>query len=45
MIRDRLSEYREGLRVSHLIVTRLRISGIERSEAEASMAELAALVD
>ncbi|MEM8767639.1 MAG: LLM class flavin-dependent oxidoreductase [Pseudomonadota bacterium] len=44
MIRDRLSEYREGLGVSHLIVTRLRITGIERSEAEASMAELAALM-
>ncbi len=44
MIRDRLSEYREDLGVSHLIVTRLRISGIDRSEAEASMAELAALM-
>jgi alkanesulfonate monooxygenase SsuD/methylene tetrahydromethanopterin reductase-like flavin-dependent oxidoreductase (luciferase family) len=44
-VSDRIVEYRERLKVSHLIVTRLRISGVERTEVEASMAELAELIN
>jgi alkanesulfonate monooxygenase SsuD/methylene tetrahydromethanopterin reductase-like flavin-dependent oxidoreductase (luciferase family) len=43
-VSDRIAEYRERLKVSHLIVTRLRIGGVEKREVEASMAELAELI-
>jgi hypothetical protein len=43
-VTDRIAEYRERLKVSHLIVTRLRIGGVEKGEVEASMAELAELI-
>ena len=44
LIADRVAEYRERLNVSHLIVTRLRISGVERREVEASMSTLAEII-
>jgi hypothetical protein len=44
LIADRVAEYRERLNVSHLIVTRLRIGGVERREVEASMATLAEII-
>ena len=45
LVADRIAEYRERLNVSHLIVTRLRIGGVERSDVEASMSELAGLIN
>lgn len=45
LITDRLAEYRERLNVSHLIVTRLRISGVDRNEVAASVAGLAELIN
>jgi alkanesulfonate monooxygenase SsuD/methylene tetrahydromethanopterin reductase-like flavin-dependent oxidoreductase (luciferase family) len=44
-VTDRIAEYRERLNVSHLIVTRLRIGDVERSEVEASMSALAGLIN
>jgi alkanesulfonate monooxygenase SsuD/methylene tetrahydromethanopterin reductase-like flavin-dependent oxidoreductase (luciferase family) len=44
-VADRLAEYRERLGVSHLIATRLRIAGVPRDELEASLAELAEIVN
>jgi alkanesulfonate monooxygenase SsuD/methylene tetrahydromethanopterin reductase-like flavin-dependent oxidoreductase (luciferase family) len=44
-VADRIAEYRERLKVSHLIVTRLRISGVERSDVEASMTELSEFIN
>jgi alkanesulfonate monooxygenase SsuD/methylene tetrahydromethanopterin reductase-like flavin-dependent oxidoreductase (luciferase family) len=44
-VSDRIAEYRERFGLSHLIVTRLRISGVERAAVEASMAELAELLN
>ncbi len=44
LIADRVAEYRERLNVSHLIVTRLRIGGVERAEVEASMSSLAEII-
>jgi alkanesulfonate monooxygenase SsuD/methylene tetrahydromethanopterin reductase-like flavin-dependent oxidoreductase (luciferase family) len=37
-VRDRIAEYRERLKITHLIVTRLRISGIESRAIEDSLA-------
>jgi len=45
LVTDRIAEYRERLKVSHLIVTRLRIAGVDRSEVEASMTELADIIN
>lgn len=39
-VRDRISEYRERLKVTHLIVTRLRIGGVENNELEASLQQV-----
>ena len=36
-VRDRIAEYRERLKVTHLIVTRLRLAGIESRAIEASL--------
>ncbi len=36
-VRDRIAEYRERLKVTHLIVTRLRIAGVESEAIEASL--------
>jgi alkanesulfonate monooxygenase SsuD/methylene tetrahydromethanopterin reductase-like flavin-dependent oxidoreductase (luciferase family) len=44
LVADRVAEYRERLNVSHLIVTRLRIGGIDRAEVEASMSSLAEII-
>jgi len=44
LVADRVAEYREQLNVSHLIVTRLRIGGVERREVEASMSTLAEII-
>jgi alkanesulfonate monooxygenase SsuD/methylene tetrahydromethanopterin reductase-like flavin-dependent oxidoreductase (luciferase family) len=44
LVADRVAEYRERLNVSHLIVTRLRIGGVERREVEASMSTLAEII-
>ncbi len=44
LVRDRIQEYREKLAVSHLIVTRLRVGGMEESELEASVAGLAEVI-
>ncbi len=44
LVTDRVAEYRERLNVSHLIVTRLRIGGVERHEVEASMSTLAEII-
>ena len=44
LVADRVAEYRERLNVSHLIVTRLRIGGVERKEVEASMSTLAEII-
>lgn len=44
LVADRVAEYRERLNVSHLIVTRLRIGGVERREVEASMSNLAQII-
>jgi alkanesulfonate monooxygenase SsuD/methylene tetrahydromethanopterin reductase-like flavin-dependent oxidoreductase (luciferase family) len=44
LVSDRVQEYRERLGVSHLIVTRLRIGGVEHAEVEASVAKLAEIV-
>ncbi len=43
-VRDRVSEYRETLGVTHLIVTRLRIGGLSRERLERSVAETAELL-
>lgn len=40
LIAERVAEYRERLKVSHLIVTRLRISGVPRENLDASLATL-----
>jgi len=40
LVSDRVQEYRERLNVSHLIVTRLRINGVDRAVVEASVAKL-----
>jgi alkanesulfonate monooxygenase SsuD/methylene tetrahydromethanopterin reductase-like flavin-dependent oxidoreductase (luciferase family) len=45
LVADRVAEYRERLNLSHLIVTRLRISGVERADVEASMAGLAGIIN
>lgn len=37
-VRDQVAMYRERLGVTHLIVTRLRIGGVERARLEASAA-------
>ncbi len=44
LVADRVAEYRERLNLSHLIVTRLRITGVDRADVEASMAGLAELI-
>lgn len=44
LVADRVAEYRERLKLSHLIVTRLRIPGVDRSEVESSMAGIAELI-
>ncbi len=44
LVADRVAEYRERLNVSHLIVTRLRIGGVEPQDAEASMSNLAEII-
>ena len=44
LVADRVAEYRERLNVSHLIVTRLRIGGVERRDVEASMSTLAEII-
>ena len=44
LVSDRIDEYRERLGVSHMIVTRLRISGVERRDIESSVAQLAEIV-
>lgn len=44
-VRDRIAEYRERLKVTHLIVTRMRITGIESSAIEASLAAVPELAD
>lgn len=45
LVTDRIAEYRERLKVSHLIITRLRISGVDREEVLASVSELAELIN
>lgn len=45
LVSDRIAEYRERLGVSHLIITRLRISGVERADVEASMTGLAEIIN
>lgn len=45
LVMDRIAEYRERLQVSHLIVTRLRIGGLDRAEVEASVTRLAELIN
>lgn len=44
-VRDRITEYRERLGVNHLIVTRLRIGGIDDAAVEASVARVPEVVD
>ena len=44
LVADRVAEYRERLNVSHLIVTRLRIGGVERADVEASMSGLTEII-
>lgn len=44
MVTDRIAEYRERLGVSHLIVTRLRISGVPKDALEASLAVLPEII-
>ncbi len=43
-VSEKIAEYRERLNVSHLIVTRLRVGGVTRSDLEASLAALADIV-
>ncbi|MGE0622401.1 MAG: LLM class flavin-dependent oxidoreductase [Pseudomonadales bacterium] len=43
-VSEKIHEYRERLSVSHLIVTRLRIGGVEQSALEASVAALPEIV-
>lgn len=45
LVTDRIAEYRERLKVSHLIVTRLRIGGVDRQEVLASVSGLAELIN
>lgn len=40
-VRDRVSEYRERLGMSHMIATRIRVSGLEEAELRGSVALLA----
>jgi len=44
LVADRVAEYRERLNLSHLIVTRLRIEGVDRIAVEESMASLAEII-
>lgn len=44
-VRDKISEYEERLHVSHLIVTRLRIGGIDEQALRQSMATVVAVVN
>ncbi|MEZ5559424.1 MAG: LLM class flavin-dependent oxidoreductase [Pseudomonadales bacterium] len=43
-VRDKVAEYRERLGMSHLIVTRLRVGGVDRAWLERSVAEAAELL-
>jgi alkanesulfonate monooxygenase SsuD/methylene tetrahydromethanopterin reductase-like flavin-dependent oxidoreductase (luciferase family) len=43
-VKDKIGEYRERLGVSHLIVTRLRLSGMDREAVQASVARVAEIV-
>jgi alkanesulfonate monooxygenase SsuD/methylene tetrahydromethanopterin reductase-like flavin-dependent oxidoreductase (luciferase family) len=43
-VRDRVTEYRERLGVSHLIVTRLRIGEVDDAAVQASMAGVAEVI-
>jgi alkanesulfonate monooxygenase SsuD/methylene tetrahydromethanopterin reductase-like flavin-dependent oxidoreductase (luciferase family) len=44
-VRERIAEYRERLRVTHLIVTRLRISGIQPDLVRRSVEQVPDLID
>ena len=43
-VRDKFDEYRERLRVSHLVATRMRIPGVDKSSLERSVAKVAEIV-
>jgi len=44
-VRDRIAEYRERLNVTHLIVTRLRIGGIQPDLVRRSVEQVPDLID
>ncbi len=43
-VRDKFAEYQERLRVSHLVATRLRIPGVDKSTLQRSVEKVAEIV-